>query len=282
MSRSSKILIGAMVVLFATAACLGSAAPSLPTLSPNELATVVAATMQVIQPPNSPTPLPPTIPPTPIPPTFPVVAPTAVMPSATRINFQSGATFANVSDQISPGQTQYYVIQALQGQPMMLDLGSLNNDVTLSVLTQGGTTLLSSSANQSTWQGQLPATEDYYLGVIGGASTEDFNLSITIPARIVMSQSTDKAIVSGQTLSGYNVSYVAFAIKGQTMYVDLSGTGGKAALTIYGYADGQPYLRSVTGTTNYSFTLPSTQDYIIEVVPVGGEVVNFTMIVKIK
>ena len=142
--------------------------------------------------------------------------------------------------------------------------------------------MLGAVAHQSTWQGTLPQTEDYYVSVHGGASTENFTLTVTIPSRIKFAEGAVLAKVSGKTVGGYNVIYTVFAIKGQQMTVDLSNLSGDAALTIYGFTDGQPYVRSVTEQTHFSFELPATQDYIIEVVPRAGSVVSFLMAVKIE
>lgn len=268
-------------------ACGGTTPPAAP-LSQSSVATVVAATIQALTA-QAPSPIPPTaIPPTtaaPLPtslPTFPPAPPTQVLPSATRINFSTGSTTGVVTGTIQPGQTQTYVLEASQGQPMIVMTNSLNNDVTMSIKTKGGTTILGASSKLSNWQGMLPTTEDYYISIYGGATTENFTLSVEIPARIKFAPGADSATVSGTTAGGYNVAYTAFASQGQTMKVNLNGVGGNAALTIYGFSDGQPYIRSVTGSTSFNFQLPLTQDYIIEVVPMAGTVVNYTLVVNIK
>ena len=48
------------------------------------------------------------------------------------------------------------------------------------------------------------------------------------------------------------------------------------------FSDGQPYVRYVSEQTSFSFKLPSTQDYIIEVVPRAGSVVSFLLNVQIQ
>ena len=53
-------------------------------------------------------------------------------------------------------------------------------------------------------------------------------------------------------------------------------------MTIYGFTDGQRYLRSEKGLTTYHFVLPSTQDYVIVVVPAAGRQVSYTMRVEIQ
>ena len=282
MVRTKQLWAAGIAILLVTVACLGS---TIPTTAPNAVDTIVAATMRAITPANTAT-LPasatPLATPTFVIPTLPPVGATLVPPAATRINFLSKATTGVVSGPISPGQIQYFVLNASQGQPMLVMVNSLNNDVTLSIRTQGGTWMLNAAAHQTTWQSMLPKTEDYYIGVYGGASTENFTLTIEIPSRIKFAIGSITATISGQTVAGYNVVYTVLALKGQLMTVNLNGVGDNAALTIYGYSDGQPYLRSVTEQTSFNLKLPATQDYIIEVVPKAGQVVSYTLQVIIK
>ncbi len=286
MRRSVRIWIAACMVLLVAAACAGSEIPS---TSPDTVSTIVAATMSAITPAASPTVTIPTIvlPTASVsassaPPTLPVLVPTIALPAATRINFLSGATTGIVSAPISAGGTQNYVLKALQGQPLMVNVDSLNQDVTLSIKTQGGTSMLNAAAHQSTWQGSLPQTEDYYLTIHGGATTENFTLTVTIPSRIKFAEGEDSAKVTGKTAGGYIVSYTVFAIKGQEMTVNLSNLSDDAALTIYGYTDGQPYVRSTSERTSFRFELPATQDYIVQVVPRAGGVVSYLLEIKIQ
>ncbi len=271
-----------LAVLMSTAACLGSA---LPTAVPNAVDTIVAATMRAITPPPTATP-PATatslVTPTFVIPTLPPVGSTSVPPAATRLNFLANATTGVVSGPIQPGQVQYFVLNASQGQPMIVMANSLNNDVTLSVRTKGGTTMLNPASHQTSWQSMLPKTEDYYIGVYGGATTENYTLTVVIPSRIKFLPNAVSATLSGKTVAGYNVAYTVLALKGQTMTVYLSGAGADAALTVYGYTDGQPYLRAALEQTTFTKKLPATQDYIIEVVPLSGKVLNYTLDVIIK
>ena len=271
-----------ITTLVLTAACIGT---SIPTMVPNAVDTIVAATMRAITPANTAT-VPPSATPLVTPtfeiPTRPPVGATLIPPDATRINFLSNATTGIVTGSISPGQTQFFVLNASVGQPLIVMVNSLNNDVTLSIRTQGGTWMLNAAAHQTSWQSMLPKTEDYYIGVYGGATTENFTLTTVIPSRIKFDPGSITTTVNGKTVAGYNVAYTVLALKGQLMTVYLNGAGNNAALTIYGYTDGQPYLRSVTEQTSFNFKLPATQDYIIEVVPKAGLVVNYSLQVIIK
>jgi hypothetical protein len=287
MTVTKRLVAAGFAILVLTVACFGS---SVPTSSPDAVGTIVAATMQAIAALNTATPtvasLPgstsaPTVAPAPAPTTAPNFS-TPVPSSATRINFITGATTGVVSASIQPGQVQYYVLNASQGQPMIVMVNSLNNDVTLSVKTQGGTSMLNQSAHQSSWQAMLPQTEDYYIGVYGGASSENYTLSIEIPSRIKFQPDATLFKLNGKTVGGYVVAYTVLAIKDQKMTVTLYSPDNNVALTIYGYTDGQPYVRAANGKTSYTFRLPATQDYIIEVVPMAGKVVNYYMEVTIK
>lgn len=177
--RSQKILAACVAFLVLTVACIGSSAPA---SSPDAVGTIVAATMQAITPVATATSAPvlvPTV--TSAPATVPPLVPTLVQPTAARINFLAGATMGLVSAPIQAGQIQYYVVKASQGQPLIVMVNSLNNDVYLSVRTQGGTTMLNQGSHTSSWEAMLPQTEDYYIGVYGGSTSENFTLTLEDP-----------------------------------------------------------------------------------------------------
>jgi hypothetical protein len=66
------------------------------------------------------------------------------------------------------------------------------------------------------------------------------------------------------------------------MDINLGVTSGTAVLSVYGYQDGQPYLRSVVEATTFSLKLPATQDYIIQIVPKAGMVATYSINIAIK
>jgi hypothetical protein len=165
---------------------------------------------------------------------------------------------------------------------MIVMVNSLSTEITLSIKTQAGATLLNAAQNTSNWQGILPGTQDYYLTLTGGSTTENFTLTVEVPARIQFAPGSISATRSGQTAGGYIVSYALYAKAGQKMTVKLSGTAGQAALSIYGFSDGQPYLRAVVEATDFNFILPATQDYMVEVVPRAGQVINYTLKVTVQ
>ena len=286
MSKFTPVWIAAALVIVVGAACAGSSVPS---TSPEAIGTIVAAKMRAITPQTRQTASPLTLSTStnvlassPVPPTLQPAGPTAAASAATRINFLNDATTGVVTAPIQAGQTLNFVLQAQQAQPMLVSIDSLNQDVTLSLKTQGGTSMLNASAHQPSWRGTLPQTEDYYLGVYGGASAENFTLTVTLPSRIRFTVGADSTKVIGKTVAGYSANYTIFAIKGQKMTVTLANLSGDAALTIYGFTDGQPYVRAATEQTSFTLKLPRTQDYIIQVVPKGRSTVSYLLNVQIQ
>ena len=73
------------------------------------------------------------------------------------------------------------------------------------------------------------------------------------------------------------MAYSVLAIKDEELDIGLSGTGSQAALSVTGYVDGHVYLDAEDGETSFSMKVPVTQDYIVEVVPGGGQTLNFAL-----
>lgn len=285
----TRLRLGALAaMLLFVLACSGTS-PTAPVSDEDAVASMVASTLQAFQAQATPTqaasatPLPPSpLPPSPVPPTLPAATITATaLPQGTRVQFLTGATQAIITGQVEPGQTLDYVVQASKGQPFIALLDSPNHDLKLSVIGADGTAFVASSSFGN-WQGVLPTTQDYHIQVGGGAATQSFTLNVTVVARVEFSPGETRLVVKGSTVGGYAVSYAVYASKGQKMDVILNIPGEKAALTIWGFSDGQPYARAQTGTKDVSLNLPGTQDYIIEVVPQAGQVVEYNMTIRVK
>jgi hypothetical protein len=201
---------------------------------------------------------------------------------ATRITFLSGATVGVVSAPIGAGQTQTYVLDVFQAQPMLVSLHSPNNDLTVSIAYEDGSTLLSESAKQNSWRGNLPKTGDYFLTVHGGAVAENFTLVVTVPLPVHFAQGTDSLTINSKTIAGYDVSYDVYASKGQSMNINIEQISSKGSLAVYGFQDGQQYLRADAGQKTFELVLPATQDYIVSVVPFDGLVLDYIVTITIK
>ena len=301
MLRTGRFLIGykLQILILTTALILTGCNLPVGKVAPTEIPTLAFPTSQPTNPPAilTPTPisLPPTtaatepatanpptnIPPTTVPPTV-RVQPTTI-PGAVRISFDTGATAGIAQGEINPGQVLKFLVGAAQGQPLIISTDSPNHDVTFSVVgLKDGKTLLDASQRLSSWQTMLTVTQDYLVQLMGAGSQENFTLNVITPARINFDPGTDTTLLMGSTPGGWDVSYVLRASAGQRMDLNLYAPNGNAVLAVYGYQDGQPYLRYVTESTTFGLKLPATQDYIIQVVPRAGEVATYSLGITIK
>ena len=261
-----------------------------PTAIPSAAPNLVTATLENSKPAptNTTAPVPPTaVPPTAVPPTAvpPTAAPaaTAIVPSPVRINFATGATTGIVENTIQTGQIQNYLVGASKDQPLLISIDCLNHDVIFSVVgLSDGKTLLHQADNTSSWQTMLTVTQDYLIRVYGGGSNEKYNLNVSTPARVNFASGAISATRNGTTPGGFNVAYALRANANQQMDLVLNAPAGAAVLSVYGYQDGNPYLRSVVEQTTFSLKLPATQDFIIQVVPRAGQQTDYSITFTIK
>ena len=288
MKTNPRPLLFAISLVALTLFACGLTSPT-PTTVPGLMETMVAGTLQAMASPTA------AILATDEPPLATVtMAPTkaslptntsapAVVGAAVRIKFATGATSGIQEGQLQPGQSQRFLVGAAAGQPLMVSVNSLNNDVTFSVSgVSDGRVLLAASEQLGSWQTMLTTTQDYLIQVYAGAKTENFTLNIITPARIKFSPGAVSAKLSGATVGGLNVAYVIRANAGQKLKLTLTAPKNDAVLSMYGYQDGQPYLRYVVEQTAFDMTLPATQDYIIQVVPRAGAVADYDLTVEIK
>ena len=269
----------------------------------NAAYTAAAQTVQVYTPPSpSPTPRPtqtldfstPTFVPPPTA-TFPVVQkPTLVQQKtktgpdqsavmarvATRITFSAYATSSQVRDYIGQGKIHYYVLTVAENQPIILNVDSPNQDVSLAFFDQGGSELLKTSKRLRAWQTLIPESQDYYILVIGGESQELYTLSIDIPARLSI-PGTGSVNKDGWTSGGIGNAYVVGVNQGRTLEATLYAAHD-GVLHIYGFPDGQIYLPGEDNATLFSMQAPYTQDYIISVVPIKGHDISYNLLVNVK
>jgi hypothetical protein len=229
-----------------------------------------------------------TVQPTAIPPT---AAPTSALPTPyptprpgpiTRISFQAGTTSANVEGVIRANAQVRYRVRALAQQIMMVMLDTPNGDLYMAIRGESdGRDLLSADAKSSYFRGPLPRTQDYRITIYGSEAETHYNLSVIIPKRISFRSGATSARLEGNVGAQTVINYVARARAGQTMTVTVTAPTNDVLLTIYGLDDGQPLVRAASGATNWSGTLPGTQDYAIDVV--GTDAARkYTLDVEIK
>jgi len=235
----------------------------------------------------SSTPLPPLNTATALPAT-PTASPTASPTTATataqgpvNIVFAPGTTTIEQDGVVQAGQILTYTVSAEKDQPMLLALGSNNYDVTLGVLEPDGTKLLDPAKKWMYWEWVLPKTELYSIEVIGGASAEPFSLSIEVAQIVSFPAGASSVTLNGAAPSGYVFAYAVEARANQVMNVSLNVPNTTAYFDILGIASGI-LVNPKDQDSSWSGTLPSSQDYIIEVFPANGQTVNYTLTVSVK
>jgi len=285
--KSYSIFISLVVSTVLLTSCgipvIGTSTTSTP-VPPSPTPQVLLATPTAISP--SPTPQPTAVPPSPTPqptaiPPTPTPQPTAtsLVPTGS-ITFAPGTTAGVVQGTLQPGQVVTYTLGALQSQPLTLLMDSPKNDVTLGVFDPNQAVLLDPASKVSAWQLVLPTTGLYTIRVTGGTKAESYTLTVKIPEVVNFAPGATSATLNGTTVNGYLYSYSLACSAGQTMTVSLNVPSSTATLDIYGISSGT-FLNSLAQANTWSGTLPETQDYVIEVVPTNGQVVNYALTVSV-
>jgi hypothetical protein len=104
-------------------------------------------------------------------------------PEPVRIQFAVGAISATVTGQVAAYGADVYVLRAMAGQTMSVDLLSPASDVVLEIWVADGSPLLRHVTGQTAWTGQLYATQDYFIKVVSFGSAVNYTLTVTIPPR---------------------------------------------------------------------------------------------------
>lgn len=277
-TKQTSILLVVLVLALTQAACnLGAARPAAaPT--PDVIATLAA--LVTATPAEQPTATPAEQPTATRQPTAePTAQPTtgSVTLTGKRLAMQSGATSVQVNGSVSAGGRVSYLANAGAQQLMMVMLTSAATDLALEVQAPGGSYLIKTSDATAYWQGFLPSSGDYRIGVVSPSADANFILSVTIPARVNFAAGANSATLDGK-IAGRDVNtYLLRALKDQTMTVTIDSNNDDVFLTIYGLQDGNPYVRSVMGQASHSFKLPMTQDYVIQCVNTGDSGETYTV-----
>ena len=259
--RSTRLLLSAFLV---TAAILACSAPQTATPSP------AAATPEAS---------PPTLePPTPEPPTS-TPEPSPAEPEATRIAFEPGRTTATVTGHVEQNGIARYVLRASADQPMAVDITSPNADVLLDIWGADGMPLKRHVDDSAYWRGRLPSTQDYFIQAVSVGAATNYELHVTVFARIQFEPGATSATVTGEIEQNGIRHYAVWALAGQTMDVRITSPNGDVLLTIWG-EDGVPLKRYVDDRADWRGELYATQDYYVEAVAVG-QATNYALTVTI-
>jgi len=261
---------GLAILLFLLMSCslpgLLTAATPTPQPSPTSL------------PSDTPTQISPTA--TPPPTSTPSPTPTSTQ-SPVGIVFSAGTTAGVVQGTIEPSQVKQYTVSAGQNQPMILLLNSSDNNAYLGVTEPNGNILLDPGRKWTSWQWLLPKTEVYTIRIYGGSTTETYTLTTKVAQRMTFASGAISATLNGSTPKGFVVSYAIACRASQVMTVSLNVPASLAYLDVFGLATGK-LLSSSTRVNTWTGTLPDTEDYIIEVIPVGGKVIDYSLTVAVQ
>lgn len=102
-------------------------------------------------------------------------------PEPERITFDPGAISDTVSGSMLANGMNAYVLRAMAGQTMQVELSFSQGEAILIIWGEDGTVLISDHAGATSFTGELPLTEDYYIHVRGNPDTATtYQMVITI------------------------------------------------------------------------------------------------------
>jgi hypothetical protein len=106
----------------------------------------------------------------------------SISAGAERIEFAPGSTSATVTGQLNVSEADQYVLHALVGQTINVEATFTEGRAILEVWGQDGAVLLTDHAEVSSFQGVLPATQDYYILVNGGPEGRTtYRMIVSVP-----------------------------------------------------------------------------------------------------
>jgi hypothetical protein len=149
---------------------------------------------------------------------MPDPSPTSWLPTAApepaprRILFAEDATSATVIDTLQPGETDRYILRALAGQILSVDIAA-SHPILLNVRGVDGTVPKADVDRTAHWQGTLPSTQDYFVELVSSGPAIDYQMDVTIP-ELVEPAPTQGIYRSAEY--GFEVQYPADLVVEQT------------------------------------------------------------------
>ncbi len=176
-----RVRMAALTVLLLTTAwilagCPATATPT-PVLRPQETPTATPTNVPV--PTATPTPAP-TETPTASPPTASPTPPVDVTPTPERVTFAPGTTSITLTGQIAWPQLKSYILRALAGQTMTVEILSPDGLANFSIVGADGSPYKRLVNEDRSFSFVLPATQDYRITVARPHGTSTYTLTISI------------------------------------------------------------------------------------------------------
>ena len=194
---------------------------------------------------------------------------------ATRVHFAPGTFSTTLVDTLGDDDLHRYVLRALAGQKMLVQLNNLENDAFIFVQgVNDGIIYPDLSSDPRRVEIVLGQTQDYLIEVMSFGAATTYHLDVAVistavdlePIRVAFNPGETSASFGGHVSPFLPIRYLVGAAANQTMHVALSPELAGANFSLVGASDGQPYKRLVNSDTFWSGTLPTTQDYILSVV----------------
>jgi hypothetical protein len=192
------------------------------------------------------------------------------------LSIAPGSTAVVRQGTINPGQVVTYTIQGTQYQPMILNVDSTHYDVTLGLLAPDGSYMFDPAKKYQNYQVPIHITGLYTIQIIGGAYTENYSLTAKLPKHIYLGDGTNSATINSATEQGFVVSYAINGNAGAILTASLNVPSTVAYLDIFGVATGSVLSYSAKANS-WTGTLSQTQLYVIEVIPRGGQIVQYSL-----
>ena len=196
-------------------------------------------------------------------PTSPPVLTATEEPAAERISFAPGGTSATVEGNLAAQAMHRYVLGVMAGQLMEVHVDPQDR-VQLVIYGADGTVLKSGMGGVAFFRGTVPHTQDYFVELHAGPGAVSYSLWVMIPVRISFAVGTTSAMVEGALAPAETLHYVLNIAAGQLLDVSISPQDTR--LAIYG-VDGTVLKSGIGGGAFFRGTVPSTQDYLLDVGP---------------
>jgi len=121
----------------------------------------------------------------------------------------------------------------------------------------------------------------YTIQVIGGATQEDYTLTAKLAQSISFAPGASSISLNGTTTYGYVYTYDLSAQANQTLSVSLNVPASSATLDIFEPTTNDILLGASKQASTWTGVLPQTGDYMIEVIPNNGQVVDYSLTVSV-
>jgi hypothetical protein len=230
--------------------------------------------------------------------TAPVLAYAA---DAVRIQFQPNATSWYTNGDLAPNASIYFVISAMQGQQMKINLITEPDSsvIPYAALNISGADGVGYTFEPTTsWSGILPVSQDYYIGVLSMSQhSMNYQLNVEIPVvpsapaavdspKIAIDQSIRFATgpldveLNGAVIGGEHDRYSLTMLAGEILDVQIASLEGNAVFSILG-PDQVPLPGTEEGRDTIQWAVPISVDgeYSILVGPTRG---NATYTLKVN